>query len=269
MERIKEVRKRLGLTQEKFADKIGIKQNSLTNIETDRRAPSNQVVLAICREFNVNRTWLETGEGDMFNETAEIIVADLTKKYGLDELDQLLIMEYAKLPIEQKNVIKKYLDNVYNGIYTPDVETDIVAVQKKVIKFEQAPHEDTDMREIKIYNEKTAAGFGNYLSDNSDTSYETHHFPAKTVPTNADFGVRISGPSMEPKIRDGEIVWVKCQPVVENGEIGVFILEGEAFCKKIHVDHKNRIIQLISLNKEYPPINVREFDRLTTVGKVL
>lgn len=66
-EHIKELRKALGLTQHEFAEKIGSVQNTITGYETGRRIPSNQVITLICREFNVNETWLRTGEGEMFN----------------------------------------------------------------------------------------------------------------------------------------------------------------------------------------------------------
>ena len=64
--RIKEVRKAKQLTQEMFAEKIGLKQNSIAQIESARRIPSDQVIISICREFNVNELWLRTGEGEMF-----------------------------------------------------------------------------------------------------------------------------------------------------------------------------------------------------------
>lgn len=64
--RIKKVRKSLGLTQKDFAERIGLKQNSIAVIEIGERNPSNQSILSICREFDVNETWLRTGEGEMF-----------------------------------------------------------------------------------------------------------------------------------------------------------------------------------------------------------
>ena len=63
--RIKEVRKAKSLTQEAFSERIGIKRNSVAQIETGARIPSNQVIVSICREFRVNERWLRTGEGDM------------------------------------------------------------------------------------------------------------------------------------------------------------------------------------------------------------
>ena len=61
--RIKEIRKDNHLTQLQFAERIGLKQNSIAQIETGKRVPSEQVIVSICREFGVFREWLESGEG--------------------------------------------------------------------------------------------------------------------------------------------------------------------------------------------------------------
>lgn len=65
-ERIKKVRKALDLTQQKFAERIGSTANVITNYETGKRNPSSSVINNICKTFNVNETWLRTGEGEMF-----------------------------------------------------------------------------------------------------------------------------------------------------------------------------------------------------------
>lgn len=65
-ERLRDLRKNTGYTQEKFAEKIGIKRNTLANYETGRNEPIDAVIFSICREFNVNEDWLRTGQGDMF-----------------------------------------------------------------------------------------------------------------------------------------------------------------------------------------------------------
>ncbi len=67
-ERLKELRKALGLTQEKFADKLNMKRNTIANYEIGRNEPIPAVVTLICKEFNVNESWLRTGEGKMFIE---------------------------------------------------------------------------------------------------------------------------------------------------------------------------------------------------------
>ena len=67
-ERIKKLRKALGLTQQEFAERLGIKRNTVANYETDRNTPIDAVISLICREFDVNEEWLRTGEGDMIQQ---------------------------------------------------------------------------------------------------------------------------------------------------------------------------------------------------------
>lgn len=70
-ERIKELRVTLGLTQETFAKRLGIKRNTIGNYETGNRVPSDQSIFSICREFNVNEEWLRNGTGEMFNTLSQ------------------------------------------------------------------------------------------------------------------------------------------------------------------------------------------------------
>lgn len=65
-ERLKEIRKALGLTQKEFAARIGIKQNTIAQYEIGRNEPIDAVVSLICREYNVDEVWLRTGAGEMF-----------------------------------------------------------------------------------------------------------------------------------------------------------------------------------------------------------
>lgn len=65
-DRIKLVRKTFNLTQSEFGERIGVKGNTVTGYETGIRTPSDAILISICREFNVNETWLRTGKGDMF-----------------------------------------------------------------------------------------------------------------------------------------------------------------------------------------------------------
>ena len=65
-ERIKQLRKELGLTLEKFGERIGLRKSSLSQIENGVHGVTEQLIKSICREFNVNENWLRTGEGEMF-----------------------------------------------------------------------------------------------------------------------------------------------------------------------------------------------------------
>lgn len=70
-ERIKELRSALGLNQTDFGERIGIKQTTVAGYENGIRAPSDAVVLSICREFGVREEWLRTGEGPMMQEVPQ------------------------------------------------------------------------------------------------------------------------------------------------------------------------------------------------------
>ena len=65
-ERIKQLRKELGLTLEKFGEKIGVSRSAMGNIENGVRGVTDQMFKSICREFNVREEWLRNGEGEMF-----------------------------------------------------------------------------------------------------------------------------------------------------------------------------------------------------------
>lgn len=65
-QRIRQLRKQLGLSQTEFGERLGIKQTTVAGYETGGRTPIDAVVSLICREFNVSETWLRTGEGEMF-----------------------------------------------------------------------------------------------------------------------------------------------------------------------------------------------------------
>lgn len=94
-ERIRKLRRYLDLTQQEFADKIGSKRNTIAKYETDASTPSAAVISLICREFNVNETWLRTGEGEMLVQRTrnqvitdflgDLIIEDATFKKRLIE----------------------------------------------------------------------------------------------------------------------------------------------------------------------------------------
>jgi len=87
-ERIKQLRKALDLTQQKFAERLGVKRNTVGQWECGINALTDQVITSICREFNVNEEWLRNGTGEMFlqsNRNADI--ARLTKELLSEESD--------------------------------------------------------------------------------------------------------------------------------------------------------------------------------------
>ena len=70
-ERIKNLRVTLDMTQKEFADALGTTQDNVSGYEIGRRNPSEGMISLIVKTFNVNETWLRTGEGEMFREVTK------------------------------------------------------------------------------------------------------------------------------------------------------------------------------------------------------
>lgn len=122
-EQLKKLRKHLDMTQQSFADKIGMKQNTIAQYEMGRTIPSDAIVFSICREFGVNESWLRTGEGEMFEQMSD--QQKLLKYTALLLKDQdsivakaiqSVIVTYEQLDDTNKaaleNIISQYIDNL-------------------------------------------------------------------------------------------------------------------------------------------------------------
>lgn len=96
-ERVKELRKSLGLTLEEFGKKLGVGKTAISKIEHGQCNVSDQMALSIRREFNVCEEWLRYGTGDMFEPAASDELDALAKEYGLIEGEKILIEHYIKL----------------------------------------------------------------------------------------------------------------------------------------------------------------------------
>lgn len=200
---------------------------------------------------------------DYFNVTLDYLM-----------LDEITDVNYGKsrgfeVNYEEMNLIKKYriLTNAGKDIVNKTINN-LLEYEKKLKDEIQLSREEqaatSYIKEtIPVYLAKAAAGIplpiiadGYELIDKDDS-----------VPAGADFGVILSGDSMEPDYPDGCTVWVKSQPTLENGDIGVFIIDGEATCKKYHIE--NGQCYLVSLNKKYKPIKINGESDIRIVGKVI
>lgn len=117
-DRIKKIRKELDLTQQEFADRIGVKRGGIANYEIGRNEPTDSVISLICREFNVNEDWLRTGEGEMFIKlTRDEEMAKLTKQLLNEEEDSFknrLISVLANLTDVQWEVLAEVAEKLSN-----------------------------------------------------------------------------------------------------------------------------------------------------------
>ena len=115
-ERVKELRKALGLSGEKFGEKIGLKKVAVSQIETGRNNLTEQNIISICREFKVNEDWLRYGTGEMFKEKSldeEIIsfIGDIQWD-AEDNFKKRFISAIAKLNDNEWEVIEKIMKNM-------------------------------------------------------------------------------------------------------------------------------------------------------------
>lgn len=115
-ERVKELRKALGLTQGNFGEKIGLKQAVIGQMEKGSRNLTDRTVLLICEKYSVNEEWLRYGTGEMFVESDSTIISQLSSEYGLDAFEKVLIEGFLKMRPEERNVIKSYVRNLLDAL---------------------------------------------------------------------------------------------------------------------------------------------------------
>lgn len=128
-DRLKELRKRLGLTLEKFGERIGLKKTVLSEYENGRKSMTPRTKLAICREFGVSEKWLETGEGTMFQaETEEgrhlknLIDEALANRD--DKFRTALLEIILQLDLDELETVKRYAEKYLLPTLGEDADPD-------------------------------------------------------------------------------------------------------------------------------------------------
>lgn len=115
-ERVKELRKQINLTQQAFADRLNLKRNTVGSYEVNVVEPSDRTISDICREFNVNETWLRTGEGEMFNqitrsEKITAFLTDITVEEG-DDFKRRFVEMLAELEPEDWKLLERMAEKL-------------------------------------------------------------------------------------------------------------------------------------------------------------
>jgi hypothetical protein len=140
-ERIRKLRRILDLTQQDFADRIGMKRNTIANYETGRNDPSTSVISLICREFNVNKNWLETGEGEIFAKPDMFGLDEFIKSRGGTELELEIVKIYFELDPELRKALlshfKSRLSQLHPAVLVPDTPEELEAMCPPVEESKQ------------------------------------------------------------------------------------------------------------------------------------
>lgn len=116
-ERVRAVRKSLGLTLEKFGASLGVKKNTMCAIEIGRNATTEHMTKSICREFNVNYKWLTTGDGEMFLDNDENCIARIVQIMS-DEKDfrKKLFKFFLDLDNDELKAMERIVSKAVNSL---------------------------------------------------------------------------------------------------------------------------------------------------------
>lgn len=128
--------------------------------------------------------------------------------------------------------------------------------------LQQQVRQRTQARMIPLYDLPVSAGTGQFLDSAEYELIEADD----TVPPTATFAVRVSGDSMTPRFVDRQIVYVRQQQTLKRGECGIFLLNGDAYCKLLTGEKGP---ELKSINPKYSPIRVGDADEFRVLGKVV
>ena len=152
-------------------------------------------------------------------------------------------------------------DLIRGGREDGQIDTEEESVPKSLLTRSSALPAGLRRRSIGLYDMPVSAGIGEFLADS--TRIEDIVIPDDPRTAEADYALRINGDSMEPKYHSGDILLIQSADTVEEGELGIFVLDGSGYFKKYGGDH------LISLNTKYPPILLKDFEDVSCCGRVV
>lgn len=248
-----------GLNAKKVSESTGISTGNISDWKNGRSMPSavKLDILADYLDCSVDYLLGRTDEPQVF---VKALYSDICQQQISENVGNVVIQHFADSSGKQKSTppLSDEAQNIAMQ-YTNTVPAKMAALPKSKKRRD-------GFTEIRVYDQPAAAGLGNYLDE---PDYHIEQFPPGWIPPQADFGIKISGDSMEPDIQDGSTVFVQASIAIDSNKIGIFILNGQAYCKKLFVDKDKQEIRLVSLNRKYDDILIRESDDFRTVGQVL
>ena len=111
-DRITKIRTDAGKNKAEFANSLNVSASLITMLENGTRELTNRTAADICEKFNVNSVWLETGEGEPYNDSVTPAIKLLKAEYNLDDLDIQIIEKYLELSPIERQVFKDYIKKI-------------------------------------------------------------------------------------------------------------------------------------------------------------
>ena len=147
-ERLKELRKSLNLTQQEFADKIGVKRNTIAQYESGRNAPIDAVITLICRTYGVSEAWLRTGEGEMFvlRDRSDAIAQEVSRFMAdhPDSFRERLVSLLIRLDEKQWEVLEQYARQLVAAHdREPTIEERVESYRQELLAEEKGAEESS------------------------------------------------------------------------------------------------------------------------------
>lgn len=257
IERIKQIKNEKRITNDELSRLSGIPLGTLSKLLaglSDSVKLSNMI--AICDALGCSLDYIVSG------------IPENTNNFTLDGNEIRLIEEYRRLDNHGKELLMlvagKERERVSSDEHpTAPVfsrETTPVITAPIINRYKDSGAGRVTKRQIPLYDLPVSAGIGEYLDGDAAESVS---ITVSESTAAADFALRISGNSMEPKYHDGDVLLVQNAEGVEVGESGIFILDGAGYFKVYGGDC------LISLNPEYGRIMLKDFENVSCIGKVL
>ena len=291
LERIKRCKSEQKITNEKLSEMTGIPLGTLSKILAGiSDSPKLANIVAISQALGCSLDYLMTGEPENTNNyTLEPEEIDLVESYRmLDAYGKKMTVSVMELErervarqgaeeaIRQRDTVRRTTRGRRAATVVPvetlpatpaePAEVSVAAANATVLPVFVPRTASADAtaglrrRRISLYDMPVSAGTGVFLDDSTATDIMIPDGP-KTV--EADYALRISGDSMEPKYHSGDVLLVQNCDSVEEGELGIFVLDGSGYFKKFGGD------RLISLNEAYAPIMLKDFSEISCCGRVL
>ena len=237
-DRLKEQRESIGMTRAELAEILGVTQAAIGNYENGVSTPKADILFKVFDALKCDANYLFQDE-----------MNELTKPFTLTVKEKEHIKKYRTLDEYGKDMVNTVLEK---ELYRTN--------QQKAVIYTDQPELADMVRELPLYYMPVSAGGGNYLDS---TDYEFISVADVSYANKADFAVRISGDSMEPRFSTGDIILVQEQSAIDPGELGIFILNGDSLFKLFGGD------RLISLNENYEDRLIGPDDSFYCKGKVL
>lgn len=232
-ERIRRARKASRLRQQALAAQLGVGRSVISNWENGINQPTGDRIIQLCDALSVSVAYLFDYYGG--------------QDKALSPTDQEHLRKMRALDDDGRNVVEAVLKLEYARCTRP-------------VERLQPPLSQLPTRQISYIPLAVSAGTGIMLND-----AQTEQIVVELTPESkaADFVVQVSGNSMEPKYADGDLILVQQTNTVEQGELGIFGLNGEGYFKMLGA------AELVSLNSDYLPIRIGATDDVYIFGRVI